>query len=213
MYVLDNECEDVEALKKDMEHFKLTAARQKDELTAVLEEMTQTVITYEAELEQCTISTAKENNGKTMEEVSPRQARRKLKQVSTFAEQALWFAELLGLVPEYVMFHKAQSGESMKISFDFETPQKNAISPQHSDYNMLHQVLYILGRFAVSDEAYHELSMISNLPPLHKEKTVRLSLNNSLDLKRFPEAHLGAYRPFEATLKNEIARGNNQRYR
>lgn len=41
LYVLDNECEDVEALKKDMEHFKLTAARQKDELTAVLEEMAQ----------------------------------------------------------------------------------------------------------------------------------------------------------------------------
>ena len=105
------------------------------------------------------------------------------------------------------MLHKAQSGESIKISFDSETPpQKNAISPQHSDYNMFDQVLYILDRFVVGDEAYHELSMISNLLPLHKVKTVRLALNNSLDLKRFPEQHLGAYRPFEATLKNEIAK-------
>ena len=89
------------------------------------------MITYEDELEQCTMSTVKENNGKTIE-VSPRQVRRKLKQVSTFAEQALWFAELFGLVPEYVMLHKAQSGESIKISFNSETPsQKNAISPQH----------------------------------------------------------------------------------
>ena len=40
------------------------------------------------------------NKGKQIDEVSPRQARRKVAHVTILSKQALWFAHSFGLVPE-----------------------------------------------------------------------------------------------------------------
>ena len=69
----------------------------------------------------------------------------------------------------------------------------------------LHQALYILDRFAVSDEACHELSMASNLPPLYKIKNERLVLNGSLDIRRLQGPYQGAFRPIKEAIKDELS--------
>lgn len=129
------------------------------------------------------ITNIQSNSGKTIEEVSPRQALRMIHEVTTFSKQALWFAESFGLIPDYVQMHKAQSALPIKITIHDESPSPSPSMPSESDYANICQVLYVLDQFAVSDEAYHELSVTSSLPLLHHLKEAHSNLNASLDLK------------------------------
>ena len=61
------------------------------------------------------------NRGKSIEEVSPLQARRKVKKFTNFAQKALWFAESFGLVPDCIQAHKAVSGSPVKIYLTDDT--------------------------------------------------------------------------------------------
>ena len=127
-----------------------------------------------------------------------------MKKFTNFAQQALWFAESFGLVPDYIQAHKTVSGSPVKISLTDETPPSP--SPNEDDYSKVQQMLYIVDRFAVSDDAYHELSVASSLPPLHRLKQVRAALNSSLTLNRFDGPYPGAFRLFLESLKNEISK-------
>ena len=56
------------------------------------------------------------------------------------------------------------------------------------------------------NEAYHELSVASDLPPLYRIKDARLSINNSLDIRYLEGAYPGAYRPPKAAIQEELAK-------
>ena len=100
--------------------------------------------------------------------------------------------------------HKVKSGSPVKITIYDESPSPpSALTPDESDYAKICQVLYVLDWFAVSDEAYHELSVTSTLPPLHRLKEVRSNLNASLYLKRLEGDNPG---PLVDVLKQEISK-------
>ena len=80
-----------------------------------------------------------------------------LRQFSTTSEQALWFASSFGLELEYLQARKAKSGSPVKVSFQESQVDPPAPHPSDDDRHKLLQVLYVLDKFAVSDEAYHEL--------------------------------------------------------
>ena len=202
MSVLNGECENIDDVENQVQQLEDEIMRKEQEITDILQEMAVLVAEEDTTLNDTT--NIQSNSGKTIEEVSPRQARRKMKDVTTFTKQALWFAESFGLIPEYVQMHKAQSGSPVKVTISDESPLHS--TPTESDYAKVRQVLYVLDRFAVSDEAYHELSVTSNLPPLHHLKTARSSLNASLDLKRLQGDTPGVYRPLVDALKQEISK-------
>lgn len=137
-----------------------------------------------------------------------RQARRKILTFITFTKKALWFAESFGLIPETLQLRIAVSGSPVKIPVNDPLPPASYSSNPASkgtDYEKILQVLYIVDRFCVSDEAYHELSSISkDLPPLYRVKRARLSLNSTLELQRFSGPLPGAYRPLRDALTREI---------
>ena len=119
-----------------------------------------------------------------------------MRQFLTSSEQALWFASSFRLELEYLQARKAKSGSPVKISFQESQVDPPASRPSDDDRQKLLQVLYVLDRFAVSDEAYHELSSVSkDLPPLYKLKGERKTINESLDIQRLPGPYLGAYPP------------------
>ena len=149
------------------------------------------------------------NRGKTIEEVSPRQARRKLANFKSLAAKALWFSESFGLVPDCITLHKAGSGSPLKIPLSAKPPENQQVSSTPLDNERLYQVLFILDRFAVSDEAYHEIRMCSNeasLPPLYTLKQARKELNSSMEIERLQGGYPGAFRPLLNTLAGEIAK-------
>ena len=83
---------------------------------------------------------------------------RKLRSIENQAHKTLWFAETYGLIPEKIRC-KTTLGEYVNLNLN---------QVQVNDYNLLcsedkirlKELVYILDRFCVSDEAYHELSKI-----------------------------------------------------
>lgn len=207
LHILEGECDHFDDIEHEEQRLQNTIAQKDDEIEQILEDMAGTIVEYDEQRERGLVDiTNFANRGKSVEDVSPRQARRKVKTFTNFAQQALWFAESFGLVPDYVQVHKAVSGSPLKISMTDDTPCPPSPPPTEDDYSKVQQMLYIVDRFALSDDAYHELSIASNLPPLYRLKQARTALNSSLTLNRFNGPYPGAFRSFMESLKNEISK-------
>lgn len=103
------------------------------------------------------------NHGKTVEELSERHRRRKLSHFRNVAEAALWFAESFGLVPDKLTTHIATSGEQISVHFGGGTSHSSpypTTTTRIPDEFCAMQTLYLLDRFGVSDEFYHELTQV-----------------------------------------------------
>ena len=64
-----------------------------------------------------------------------------------------------------------------------------------------------MDKFSISDQFYHELSMVlPSLPRSYKVKQERTALNKSLraEIKRVPAPHHGVYCSFTELLVNQI---------
>ena len=170
------------------EKWRQKAQQYKDETSQLLEDMAQDIITFsdELEMQSAMIEEFRDqedaiNKGKKIEDVSPRQARRKVAQVTTLSKQSLWFAHSFGLEPEFVRFRKVASQSPLTVQLD-DHPESDIPSPPSQDnHDRIHQVLYLLDKFAVSDEVYHELTVLSSdLPTSHRVKAARNDLNDQL---------------------------------
>ena len=95
--------------------------------------------------------------------MSNRQKGRKLSQLQTSARKALFFAESFGLMPESLLLRSVETGVS--VSLDLSSSQHPTLSPALSPptrdcSDKVMQTLYLLDRFGVSDEFYHELTQV-----------------------------------------------------
>ena len=100
------------------------------------------------------------NSGLPVDGVSERQRRRKMAHFKDNVDKALWFADSFGLVPESLTVRAATSGVITTV--DLKPRQQP--SPQaviSTDSGKIMQTLYLLERFGVSDEFYHELTQVS----------------------------------------------------
>jgi hypothetical protein len=99
------------------------------------------------------------SSGKSLSEVGERQKIRKMKLLATRAEKALWFVESFG-VKLHSLSLVDKDGQPKKIDFA-ECENKKSIFSELSeeDQDKIRGVLFIMGRFCVSDAAYHEFSM------------------------------------------------------
>ena len=69
------------------------------------------------------------------------------------------------------------------------------------------QVLYLMDKFSISDEAYHEISMtFGSLPRSYKVKKARRELNMTFEesLQRVSPPFHGVYQSLRSTLAQEI---------
>ena len=74
-----------------------------------------------------------------------------------------------------------------------ETPMESTTTDVNDD--SVRQTLYLLERFGVSDDFYHELSMAnSSLPRSHLVKKSRQLLTGTVELERLPGPYCGACR-------------------
>ena len=102
------------------------------------------------------------NSGKVVEHVGVRQQRRKLAHFRDSAETALWFAESFGLIPEALTVRMMSSNDQLTISLaqsNKESGDSPGVSTAVREFTAL-QTLYLLDRFGVSDEFYHELTQV-----------------------------------------------------
>ena len=108
------------------------------------------------------------NCGKKFADVGKKQKKRKLVHFQSAAEGALWFAESFGLVPECVNVRVSGSEDTLTIPLVSEqasTPKEP--EGRRADEAVAVQTLYLLDRFGVSDEFYHELTQVSKEHTAH----------------------------------------------
>ncbi len=145
------------------------------------------------------------NIGKGIEEVSKRQRRRKLNIVKENCQQALWFTRSYHLDGVKIIFKISGTDECIEIPLT--TTPCTSISTAVNAEDKIQPVLYILDRFAVSDEFYHEMSMLhTDLPHSYLIKKQRALLNSTVELKRLPSPFHGCFRSFREYLMECIRR-------
>ena len=108
------------------------------------------------------------NCGKKFADVGKKQRKRKLAYFQSAAEGALWFAESFGLIPECVNVRVSGSEDTLMIPLIREqasTPKE--LEGRRADEAAAVQTLYLLDRFGISDEFYHELTQVSKKHTAH----------------------------------------------
>ena len=104
------------------------------------------------------------NTGKSVDDVQSRQKRRKLALLKESCYTALRFADTFNTDLLSVVLRTRKNNEIIKIQYQ-QNNEKEVIPAQtttvdSSSITTLQQVLYLLDKFAVSDEFYHELAML-----------------------------------------------------
>ena len=107
-------------------------------------------------------------SGKNISEVKDRQQRRKIPELKTHVDKALWFPSTFGLQLSSVEF-KDDTGKSHTIEYQVENRKKSYNELSNEEKEKVQQVMHITDRFCISEAAYHELTMTVNgedLPPV-----------------------------------------------
>jgi hypothetical protein len=147
------------------------------------------------------------NCGKPILELKDRQQRRKIRELKTYVEQALWFAQTFGLKLSSVTF-KDGSGKSHEMDYQTEdgrgTPYKDL---SEEEREKVHQVLYVMDSFCISEAAYHELTMADGgekLPRSYLVKQCKTDLNSLCHITRTLGVEEGAQMDLKSELQNAI---------
>lgn len=142
-------------------------------------------------------------HGKKHHELGAKQKGRRLHLLKSKAQRALWFCKSFGLDLEEIKFQD-NDGAHHSIRYNSSTPSgyKNL---SEDDKNTIEQLLFLLDKFCVGDEVYHELSMISEgLPKSYLVKQKRNQMNKLYHIESLPGIHPGAMINFTSTLQDHI---------
>ena len=103
------------------------------------------------------------------------------------------------------MVFKSTSGQLISHSGDSSTNDSNH-SSLNDDEDQLLSVLYLLDRFAVSDQFYHEISMTNkSLPRSYLIKRARERINSEISIMRLPKPFFGCYRSLTESIQDALA--------
>lgn len=160
-------------------------------------------------LQGCPVPTCQ---GKKIPELKRQQQVRKLKELKSGAERALWFAETFGLIPETLTLKSAASGESHVLEFHNNNAHTSFDNLPYEEKTKIEKLLYILDTFYVSDAAYHEIALTceSGLPSKHLIVQCRNSLSTLFTIHRCSGGVPGAYVDFEEQIANLIGMSRSE---
>lgn len=143
--------------------------------------------------------------GKKLHKLGPKQQARKLCHLKNKAQCALWFCRSFGLE---LLEIKLQDEEGVPYNLVYSTPTSSSCGYSkltEDEKNKVEQVLFLLDKFCVGDEVYHELSMIlEGLPKSYLVKQSRSELNKTYHIERTPGKFPGANINFTSTLSDHI---------
>lgn len=149
------------------------------------------------------------NCGKPISEVKGRQQRRKVRELKTYVEKALWFAETFGLKLSSVEF-ACKDGKSHTIDYQVDLDRKKSYTELSEEEQIkVQQVLFITDKFCIGEAAYHELTMTdggTGLPRSYLLKQCKTQLNSLCHIRRTPGEDEGAQLDLLPELKNTIAK-------
>jgi hypothetical protein len=148
-----------------------------------------------------------ENSSQPLTDVGTRQRLRKIKELKTKAEKALWFLDSYGVTLDTLSVEDSNGqqvdlkvnpeGNGCRISKYEALPEKQKTTVK--------EVLHILDRFCVGDAAYHSLTVLeSGLPRSYMVKQCRGDINGTFHITRTPGDLIVAQMSFEDELRRKI---------
>ena len=147
-----------------------------------------------------------ENSGKIISQVGERQQRRKMKELKTNVERALWFTKSFGLTLNSVTFSGDDDSNHSTLCFE-ENGTKGFHDLSEEDQDKVKSVLFLLDKFCIGDAAYHELTMCSggeDLPRSYLIKQCKDDLNKPCHITRTPGVAPGARLDFATELESVL---------
>ena len=93
------------------------------------------------------------NSGKTFSELKERQQRRRIKELKTYTEQALWFSETFGVNLSSVGL-KDSDGVLHTIYYQEDAPRKAYKDLSEEEREKVKQVLHVTDKFCIGEAAY-----------------------------------------------------------
>lgn len=219
-----NETETQESGQADLENARSEVEewrKKYDDLTAEKEqlyhEMSQEINKMKEELLdlknanqelQMYIDTLEKNNNlnncfaKKHHELGRKQQQRRLTCLKNKAQYALWFSTSFGLDLKEIKLQD-QDGKTHTMSYSTNQTEYSKLSDDTK--SKIEQVLFLLDKFCVGDEVYHELSLLGEgLPKSYLIKQKRTELNKLNHVERLPGRYPGASISFSNTLRNHI---------
>ena len=147
-----------------------------------------------------------DNKSKKIGEVGERQQRRKLKELKTKIEQALWFAKTFGLELDSINLLD-ENGSDHTITYKEADHTREYKNLPEEEQEKVKNILFLLDSFCVSNAAYHELTMNecgNHLPRSYLIKQCKEQLNSLCHITRTPGQAEGVQLGFKCELLSYI---------
>ncbi len=103
-------------------------------------------------------------------------------------------------------FLSSQPSSSSPSSSSHSSSSHSSLLPSLVDSTEVNEILYLLDRFGISDQFYHELSMLHHdLPRSYEVKKARTAISSVVEIKRLPTPYFGCYRPLKECIIQAIS--------
>lgn len=145
------------------------------------------------------------NSSKKIGEVGERQQRRQIRKVKTRIEKALWFAKTFGLDLQSVTLSDDMGG-SHTMAYT-EKEKRSYKDLLEEEQKKVKSILYLLDKFCIGDNSYHELTMSpggEDLPRSYLIKQCKDDLNKLCHITRTPGQAEGAQVDFKSELESIV---------
>lgn len=151
-----------------------------------------------AKVLELTCVTNAQKAGKSFDDVGKRQQRRKIMAIKEATKKALLFLDSFKIDAQS---RSQVSKESMTVPLSSSHTRSSINTSSRSSENTIDEVLFLLDSYGISDEFYHELSMIhTSLPRSYLIKQRRNNISTNIPSHRLPKPYFGCYRSLKESI-------------
>ena len=141
---------------------------------------------------------------KPLAEVSRQQQYNRKKKVVSSVQNSLKCCEMEDFQPCLLELKENDSGDSMIVDVHNGTFTPKLDKVDTTIASRTHSTLYVKDKYAISNDAYHELSVISDLPTFHEIRKLSTSLNSKCEIRNCPNGVCGVQQSIKKRLVQRL---------
>ena len=150
-------------------------------------------------------SSLKRHTRKPLSEVSRQQQYNRKKQMATTVKKSLTCCENEAFQPCSLELKDKDTGDQVILDVNKGTfAYKDEVVKTTNTSDQICSTLYVKDKFSISNEAYHELSMMSDLPSLSQIKKLTVSLNSQCNIQSCPNEIIGVQQSIRARITQRL---------
>lgn len=150
-------------------------------------------------------SSKKSHTRKPLSEVSRQQQYNRKKEMASTVKKSLTCCENEGFQPCLLELQDKNTGDQVILNVSKGTFTCKDDQAKTTDASArIHSTLHVKDKFSISNKAYHELSMMSDLPSSSQIKKLTVSLNSQCDIRSCPNGIIGVQQSIRARIVQRL---------